>query len=599
MSITKPQRLVLGCVFYAFMFGHFGVNAYLAWLNLMARPRSSDGWTARLSPDGRAQIVGVDQDGPATALREGDEFISINGLTLRDHPEILSYNQHVAPGTRYTMFVRRQGQSLEFALATTNYPISRWLMPIVNSLVQLLFLLTGLTVFLLKSADRQAWLLSLMLGVFTGLFNNDLPPLLSAVAVMMAVARIMGFWFLPVFCHFFLIFPDRSPLLRRFPHLERRLYWPLYLILPWFSFMRLAAVFREREQLAQFFRESWLLRQQWIGQLSLLIILAYLAIGLGALFVSYRVAGVVARRKLHVIVAGSGAGVLNVLLYVVWETFLQARLPNAGDWLGIGMGFTLPLIPLSFAYAIIRHQVIPVRLIIRRSVRYVLVSRGAVVLDLIAVGLSVTAVLTYFFNRTRPPVIVIGLVSAAVGIVTWKIAGGLHDRYLRPLIDRRFFRQSYDAHQIIAELTGALRGVTDLPQLLELVATKLRTALQTEYVTIYLRDTSTGSFDNAYSCDYSGANGAAGAGLRGGQPARYAMMVDQLDQLGKSLGEAETRAHGRRADEIELDAFLSGYDIDAAPDEKRETLREAKSTLLMPLYSKDGILAVISLGPRL
>src|SRR5262249_37608693 len=157
------------------------------------------------------------------------------------------------------------------------------------------------------------------------------------------------------------------------------------------------------------------------------------------------------------------------------------------------------------------------------------------------------------FSRVRPPVIVIGLVSAAVGIVTWKIAGGLRDKYLRPLIDRRFFRQSYDAHQIIAELTGALRGVADLPRLLELVATKLRTALQTEYVTIYLRDPATGSFDNAYSCDHGEANGAAGAGLRGGQLTMYAMMVDQLDRLGKSLGDAESHGRIRRADEIELD----------------------------------------------
>src|SRR5262249_60539039 len=133
------------------------------------------------------------------------------------------------------------------------------------------------------------------------------------------------------------------------------------------------------------------------------------------------------------------------------------------------------------------------------------------VLDMIAVGLSVTAVLNYIFSRVKTPVIVIGLVSAAVGVVMWKVAGGLRDRYLRPLIDRRFFRQSYDAHQIIAELTGSLRGVTDLSRLLELVATKLRTALQTEYVTIYLRDSATGRFENAYSCDYGGgARRAAG-----------------------------------------------------------------------------------------
>ena len=50
MNITKRHRLILGCVFFALMFGHFGVNAYSAWMDLMARARSSDGWTARLSP---------------------------------------------------------------------------------------------------------------------------------------------------------------------------------------------------------------------------------------------------------------------------------------------------------------------------------------------------------------------------------------------------------------------------------------------------------------------------------------------------------------------------------------------------------------------
>src|SRR5262249_30652240 len=170
---------------------------------------------------------------------------------------------------------------------------------------------------------------------------------------------------------------------------------------------------------------------------------------------------------------------------------------------------TLPLIPLSFAYAIVRHKVIPISLIISRSARYVLVSRGAILLDMIAAGLSVTAVLTYIFSRVRPPVIVIGLVSAAVGVVAWKIASDLHDRYLRPLIDRRFFRQSYDAHKIIAELTGSLRTVTGLPQLLELVATRIQTALQTVNVTIFLRDQTTSNYTSAYSRDYSETDGRA------------------------------------------------------------------------------------------
>ncbi|HZF40357.1 MAG TPA: hypothetical protein VE715_16145, partial [Blastocatellia bacterium] len=301
--MTVRRRRWLGAFFFALMFGHFGVSAYSALADLARLPGSSDGWTASLLPDGRAQIVSVDQNGPATALQVGDEFVSINGLTLRDDPKIRGYNQIVPPGTSYTIVVRRHGQLIEFTLTTTDYPIRRWLMPITDCLTQLLFLLTGLTVFLLKPSDRQAWLLVLMLGLFSGLFNNNLPPLPLMLQLMMAVARIMGIWLVPVFCHFFLIFPDRSPLLRRFPILERGLYWPFYLSLPWFSFGRLFVVFRER---AQFFGSSWLVRQEWIALSSVLIILAYLAVGLAALFISYRVAGVVARRKLHVIVAGSG-----------------------------------------------------------------------------------------------------------------------------------------------------------------------------------------------------------------------------------------------------------------------------------------------------
>src|SRR5262245_19637494 len=226
MSITKPQRLVLGCVFFALMFGQFGVNAYTA---LTLFRGSYDGWTAPLSADGMARIISVDQNGPATELRLGDEFVSINGMTLRDDPKILNYNHRVPPGTRYTMVVRRQGQLREFSLATASFPISRWLTPITDILVQLLFLLTGVTIFFLKPADRQAWLLVLMLGLFPGLFNNDLPPLPLVILLMMAVARTIGLWLLPVFCHFFMIFPDRCAVLRRLPTLVGWRYWSFFL----------------------------------------------------------------------------------------------------------------------------------------------------------------------------------------------------------------------------------------------------------------------------------------------------------------------------------------------------------------------------------
>src|SRR5262249_55417640 len=160
--------------FFALMLAQVGVNAYTALAQFNG---SYDGWTGSQTRDGRPRITSVDQNGPAKALQVGDEFVSINGLTLQDDPDIWNYNRRVRPGTSYTMAVRRQGRLIEFTLAMAGFPIKRWLTPIADILVQLAFLLTGLIIFLLKPDDRQAWLLVLMLGLFPGLFNNDPPPL--------------------------------------------------------------------------------------------------------------------------------------------------------------------------------------------------------------------------------------------------------------------------------------------------------------------------------------------------------------------------------------------------------------------------------------
>jgi len=588
--MTVRQRQWLGAIFFALMFGAFGVNTYWGLESTTRLRGSYDGWGARLLPDGRAEIATVDKDGPATVLRSGDEFVSINGLTLKDDPQIRNYNQRVPPGTRYQMVVRRNGQLLEFTLTMAAHPLSRWLIPIADTLVQLLFLLTGLFVFLLKPTDRQAWLLALLLGTFTGLFNNELPSLPLALLPVMAFARIAGLWSLPLFFYFFLIFPDRSPLLQRFPWLERRLYWPFYLITPWFANTRLVVLVRSHSQWEQFFRNTWLVKQKWMGLFALSVAISYLVAGLGALLVAYRAAGVAARRKLLVIVAGSGAGFFNLLMIVVWEAFFRSQFPQAGDWMEIGMKFTLPLIPLSFAYAIIRHQVIPVSLILRRGVRYVLVSRGSVILEGIAVALAVTALLTYVFSHMKASGLVVGIVSATVGILTWKLSSRLHDKYLAPVIDRRFFRESYNSHQIIADLTNDLRTVSSLPQLLELVSTKIQSALKTENVTIFLRDEQTGDYLSEYSRDYTIGGNAPWAPVAPVQALRiphYASVIERLAETGSPI-------------EVEDGAPLSTKNNDDGPVAiERETLRRVNSTLLLPLRTKDGIGGIMSLGPRL
>jgi len=231
--------------------------------------------------------------------------------------------------------------------------------------------------------------------------------------------------------------------------------------------------------------------------------------------------------------------------------------------------------------------VIPVSLIIRRGVRYVLVSRGSVLIEAIVVFVTITALLTYVFSRFNPPGIVIGIVSATVGILVWKLEAWLHNKYLAPVIDRRFFRESYSSHQIISDLTKELRTVTNLPELLELVSTKIQSALKTENVTIFLREGQSGDYLSGYSCEYNISDGKPVACERQSRLLNDSAVIETLIESGNPV-------------EIEngVPAFArnNGYQ---STDSERQILRELKSSLLLPLATSEGMVGMVSLGPRL
>jgi len=596
--MTRRFRLVWGGLFFALMFVDTGASFYSNWLE---KTRSSlRGWEA-MEINGKPVIYRVDRQARATELRAGDEIVQLKGHSPNVFPPLYQDRCDVPTGTGYTLVIRREGETKELALSTFAFPLSEWVADEATNLIHLVFLVIALTVFLLKPYDQQAWLLALMLGTFVGLFQGFAFQLSGWLLWTVILARIVGLFFLPIFFHFFLIFPDRGPWLRRFPRLELLLYLPFVLtILPFFGLRRVEA-YLNIEGLADRMPAKGLL-----GVSAMIFVIGYLVAGLVAMVGNYSAADADARRKIRFVVAGCSAGILNLLLIVLGEFVgIERTNPQRYDLVRMPLLVTLPLIPLSFAYAIIRHRVIPVSLIIRRGMRYMLVSRGAEILEAVAVGSLVIFLFRIVFSYWQVTGVKAGVIATIVAVLIWDYTRKLHKRFLAPLIDRRFFRQSYDAHQIIAELTGALRAVTGQPQLLELVATKLRTALQTEHVTIFLRDSATGRFNSAYSCDYSRANDATVTRPRSGQMTSYAMMVKQLNQPEKNLGKVDHLWLGRQGSDneepIEIGAadFFSEYDSAAISAEDREASREARATLLMPLFSKDEILGIISLGPRL
>jgi serine phosphatase RsbU (regulator of sigma subunit) len=592
-------RLIIGIPLFALMFFYLCLRVYLG--GVAPQEYSRRGWNAERR-DGRAVIADVGPNSPATGVvREGDVVIAFWSERPDATPLVTPDYWRVPPGTRYKLTVIREGQSLELPLHTTR--ISAGGPPGVLfaffMLTFLLFIITGVVVFLLKPGDEQAWLLSLMLTTPVALFPlNDYIQLPRWVYLAHFLTQTLATIFFPVILRFFLIFPERSPLLRRFPKLEWLIYLPYLLFLAPLDIVgKVLTAF----QLAPAWRGPFMLSA---GNFIQGLVVAYMLAALIAMAFNYRAAGAASRRKLRVAMVGSGVGFLNVLLmpfgYLVG---LNNAFPTLWRWFDAGLLFTMPLIPLSFAYAIVRHRVIPISLIIRRGARYLLVSRGSVVLGVVIVGLILTALLSTIFNRLQPPPIVNGMVSAVVGVIAYNLFRSLHRRYLAPVIDRRFFRQSYDTRQIIADLTESLRATTNLAHLLELVATKIQAALQTANVTIFLRDAATGDFLSAYSCDYVEADGSVNSRERQTPLPYYAEIVKQVSDNGKPLDVEQYINAAQRASDNGYPLAVDQSGLPTNPTSPINpdiaALIEVKSSLLLPLSLKGEMLGIISLGPRL
>ncbi|MGH9901831.1 MAG: PDZ domain-containing protein, partial [Pyrinomonadaceae bacterium] len=568
-------HLILGGLFFALMLAYAGANAYLGF---EAR-QNSIGW-APAPGDGRVLVELVTPEGPAAGLlRARDEVVAINGREIRGYAQV-SALLRLAPGTAYTLTVRREGETRDFTLRTTPIaPFAATMRVMLSVVLPAIFLVVGFAVFVLKPFDKQALLLALMFGTFVFITAEDqfipdarYPWWLAGILVAGGAVSCL---FAAVLFHFFLVFPEPSPALRRWPRLEFYLYVPHVLVTMPFIALAIFVMVTEPEEILAF-------QQKYVaaGLAVTALFAVYIGGGIVSLLVNYRQAGRWARRKMRVAVAGSVAG-FTPLLTLIGLGFLATRVeisPSVFRWLGAVSVVAFSLFPLSFAYAIVRYQVIPVRLIIRRGIRYVFVSRGSKVLEVLAVGVALFLFLSYLFEYARPSPLVSGVVSGVVSVLVWNVTSHLHHRVIAPAIDRRFFRRAYSAQQVLSELGQELRVTADIRAMTSLVCTKMQDALQTENVSVFLRDDATGEYPCAVSSHHIGPERVTITAEKGLLLPRDAFVVQRLRESSHPLAvdfhDPQSWAH-----------FLLAADTGANAARRRESesLQGVNAALLLPI----------------
>jgi sigma-B regulation protein RsbU (phosphoserine phosphatase) len=483
-------------------------------------------------------------------LQRGDEIVAVDG---RGVERSFEPRGHFAfePPRPYEILVRRDGSLVRLRLETVPYGFSYASFMIVGFLlVQWIFWAVGAGVFLMRPGDALPGLLARVLLLFAIGFSMQVPleKLGWPDVALAGIARCVASLFWPSFLHLFLVFPEPSPLLRRFPGLVR---W-VYVVGSAFTLAMLGVVGLAWEGLpvvAAYFAEPSPLSRLLGG-----LVGAFSLGGLASLVLSYRSASPVGRRRLGVVVAGCVLGFLPMLGFLWVELTGQVRELSlwGGRLLMLSAIVGLPLIPLSFAYAILKHQVIPVGTLVRRSLRYLLVARGFLILE----GLEVAVVLGYLllgppaaWLETLPlPAAVLftmGVTALALGALVL-----LHRRVM-PRIDRRFFREGYDTQDILAEVGQAARERGRVEDVLEVALRRTREALHPESAAAFLFDEETGHY-------------RLSAGLEAGEGVLHAdsPVVQRL-----------------RLSPAALDTERDG--------------------LLLPIVTKGGLLGILSFGPRL
>ena len=184
-----------------------------------------------------------------------------------------------------------------------------------------------------------------------------------------------------------------------------------------------------------------------------------------------------ARRRLLLLVAGVAASVAPIFIYVL---LLVAGLVELRKGLLLPLFGALFLFPVTMAYVIVVHRAMDVRVVIRQGVQYLL-ARGS--LRVVQIALSVWIVATAATLASgRPAVRILLIAGGLAAVLLLETSAGR----LRRWVDRRFFREAYDAELILSDLASSVRTMVQTGPLLETVARRVSETLHVPRVAILL-----------------------------------------------------------------------------------------------------------------
>ena len=412
------------------------------------------------SPSVLAAFIVAQSQGDKAGLHAGDILRKINGSRVESAIDVTQVLVRLGPWSKAEYYVERGGIEAKFTVYISERIAESAIY--YQYIVALAYLFIGLFVYFRRGNAPKAvhfyilCLTSFVLSSFhyTGKLNNFDKVIYwgNVIAGMLAPT---------IFVHFCLTFPEPRPWLRKWYRVTL-LYVPAAVMT--LLFMGFASgVIRMNMALVEL---RWMLDRAWLPFLCA----AYLT-GAAILTVQHRKADdPIVRQQMKWLRNGAVLGIAPFAVIYVLPYTLGA-VPNSYMNMAV---LSLPLIPLTWAYAIVRYRLMDVDIIFQQGYVYTLAT-------LAVLGIFYTLIFSIGKIDELTPAALVSLIVIAT-FVFQPIRN-----WIQEVLDRYYFyRDRYDYRRTVIEFARELGSETDLNRVLNSVAERLISTLSIQHVAFFL-----------------------------------------------------------------------------------------------------------------
>lgn len=476
-----------------------------------------------------------------------DRVLEANGLPVSSPSELLHITDALPVGTKVEYTIERNGSSFRVGIPVQAFNVRDFIQMFgVIFLMGAVFFVIGALVLRIKANARESRAFFLFCAAicvwFIGSFDAQASHIMEQIVFFAWI-------FSPVAgIHLMFIFPSDT----RIKASAQNIISLVFLFISAMLFILQYIFFHSYDVWKYINTVTWMY-----------VVLSTFIFPASSLMTYLHPASALAKQRAQIILLGCVFGLLVPALAVAGITVFNINLPYNL------MALPVVIFPLSIAYAIVKHKLFDIDVILEKALTYGLLTGTVVAMSALTI-FAFNVVFARYGGWRNPAFFVV--LSAFLVIALNPLKNRIQD-----FVDLTFFRKKYDYKRTVEEVSYAMTSLLSLDKIVDKIISIIESTMFASPVLVYIYNQDTGVYE-AYVKD--GSDLPAGAA----EPMREdSALVRELNQQRKELF---------REDLISDDRYK--HDSEELLDE----FDRFTASIFVPVFSKRQLIGFIVLGDK-